>query len=105
MSHQMSLVDCCKKKLCKDSQIILDEEINDTTIGMAKEYEDSKLFAKGRVIGGVIDGAKLSGYDDGLITIRLDHSKNPEFWSEVYVDLVKLSKWLKEYHDVTVTFK
>ena len=82
---------------------------------IAAEKAQTHLEANGRIMGrvpvtnmimdntiinnasGKIDGARFFTYDPDTktITIRLDHSKFPEFWAEVRIPLKKLQEWLK----------
>lgn len=110
----MELKQIILKTLTKESQFLLNDEIDENTIQMAQECEISHLKAKGRIgsfngvstqIGNVIDGARLKDYNDGKVTIRIDHSGAHEFWIETTIDLEKFVKWLEEVNGVKIVIE
>lgn len=125
-----SLVDLCKDELCKKAQHWIDDEIDDRTIALAMDAQESHLVAKGRIglcpgsefyrhalenkgkgyqLGSEIDGAEIKGYcpsanfTNGKLIIRMDHSTAPDFWCEVTINMDHLKKWLLKNHDINLT--
>jgi len=70
----------------------------------AEEAESKHLKAKGRVLGskgkvnpyGNVDGAKLFSLEGESVKIRVDDSRVPEFWLELFVPIEQFENFVKK---------
>lgn len=77
------------------SRLLTKGRISRINVPQDRDYSYTTLFNK----NAEIDGVFLKNYDTETkcVSIRADHSENPEFWMEINLDLMKLQKWLKFY--------